>query len=374
MDYFESDVVVIGAGIAGTFTALRLAQKGRSVRLLEQGALFREASGRNGGGVRQQFRDPAEIPLAREAVKIWAGLGEELGQDLEYRRQGSLRLIRSREDLDLSRKRVAREKTMGLKVDLLGPEAVRERVPGLAPELNLLGATHCASDGTANPLLMGQALTPALKAAGVDLRLNQPVQRLVARGGRVVAAQTNGSEYRAAAFVNAAGPWSRKLCHTVGLSYPVSIRKSQLLVTEPVPPVIPGFISFDNGYIRQAVDGNLHLGVRGEPLAQIEKNLTFQALVDAGRNFPQVFPFIRRLHIIRGFTGITAWPPDGIPIIDEGPGLEGFYLATGFSGHGFCLGPIVGQLLAEWIVDGRSSLDLSAFAWIRFGRERIEAV
>ena len=369
MEYVESDTVVIGAGIAGAFTALRLAQKGRSVRLLDKGDIFREASGRNGGGVRQQFRDPAELPLAMEAVKIWAGLTEELGEDLEYRRHGSLRLLRSEEELDFAKNRVAREKEAGLGVELLDPDQARKIAPALAPGLNLLGATFCASDGTANPLLMGQALAPALEAAGVDLRLHQPVREFVVENGRVVAARTEETEYRAGDFVLTTGPWSKALCRAAGLDLPVVIRKTQLLITEPVSPIIRGFISFDHGYVRQAMDGNLHLGVRGEPLTDIDRTLTFEALVHAGRHFPEVFPATSRIQIIRGFTGITTWPADGIPIIDQGPGLKGFYVATGFSGHGFCLGPIVGKLLAEWIMDGKTSLDLSAFAWARFNKE-----
>ena len=144
--------------------------------------MFREASGRNGGGVRQQFRDPAEIPLAMESVGIWAGLADELGRGFEYSRKGSLRLLRSQEELDFARSRVEREKAMGLEVELLSPDKVRERVPSLAPDLNLLGGTLCPSDGTANPLLMGQALEPALREAGVSLHLREPVGKAV--GGK----------------------------------------------------------------------------------------------------------------------------------------------------------------------------------------------
>ena len=374
MQYIDADAVVIGGGIAGSFTALRLAQKGLSVRLLEQGPLFREASGRNGGGVRQQFRNPAEIPLAMESVKIWAGLAEELGSNLEYRRQGSLRLLRSQEELDFARMRVKREHALGLEVDLLTPDQVRDRVPSLSPEMKLLGGTLCPSDGTANPLLMGQALEPALKRAGVHLHLHEPVEGLTVENGRALATRTKQGRYRADSFVIAAGPWSLGMCRGLGLDYPVAIRKTQLLITEAVSPVITGFISFDEGYLRQALDGNLHLGVRGEPLQAFDKELTFGALVHAGLHFPQVFPFIRKLQVIRGFTGITTWPPDGIPIIDRAPGIDGLYLATGFSGHGFCMGPIVGRLLTEWITDGRPSMDLADFAWNRFETTAKQAV
>ena len=333
-------------------------KKGSRSVCWRQGPLFREASGRNGGGVRQQFREPAEIPLAMESVKIWAGLADELGENAEYRRQGSLRLLRCQDELDFARMRVEREKKMGLEVELLSPDEVRARVPSLSVEMELLGGTLCPSDGTANPLLMGQALEPALKRAGVSLHLHEPVEGLTVGNGRALDARTKQGRYHAANFVIAAGPWSHGLCRGLGLDYPVAMRKTQLLITEAVSPVITGFISFDEGYIRQALDGNLHLGVRGEPLQDFDKELTFGALVHAGLHFPRVFPFIRNLNVIRGFTGITNWPPDSIPIIDRAPGIEGLYLATGFSGHGFCMGPIVGRLLSEWIIDGQPSLDL----------------
>ena len=220
---------------------------------------------------------------------------------------------------------------------------------------------------------MARALGPALVNAGVHVKTHETVRRFEAVGSRVVSAVTDQAEYRAETFVNAAGAWTAELCRSLGLNFPCMVRKSQLLITEPISPIITGFISFNNGYIRQAMDGNLHLGVRGIPIDVLEKSLTYSALIDAGRFFPKVFPFIRNIHIIRGFAGFTTWPPDGIPIIDKAPGLDGFYLAAGFSGHGFCLGPMVGQLLAGWICDGSSPLDLSRFSWTRFDPFNIDA-
>ena len=366
MKYFDSDVVVVGAGIMGAFTALRLAQRNRTVFLIDKGDIGRESTGRCGGGVRQQFRDPAELPLAMKAVDIWAGLEEEFGELLEYRRQGSLKLLYNDDELEEAQVRISRERQSGLDVVLLMPKEVVDYAPPIGSAADLTGGTLCMTDGTANPLLLARALGPALDRAGVRVKIHEPVRRFEAAGGRVVSAITDQAEYRAETFVNAAGSWAAELCRSLGLNFPCTVRKSQLLITEPLSPIIRGFISFNNGYIRQAIDGNLHLGVRGIPIDVLEKSLTFSALIDAGRFFPKVFPFIRNINIIRGFTGFTTWPPDGIPIIDKAPGLDGFYLAAGFSGHGFCLGPLVGQLLAEWICDGSSTLDLSRFSWVRF--------
>jgi sarcosine oxidase subunit beta len=366
MTYRDSDYVVVGAGIVGAFTALRLAQRKRTVTLIDKGDIGRESTGRCAGGIRQQYRDPAELPLALKAADIWAALEAELNEPLEYCRHGSLKLLHNTDELEQAQARIYRERQAGLDVDLLTPAEVVDYEPAIGSDVDLTGGTLCISDGTANPLLLARALASVLDRAGVVVKTHEPVRRFEAVGGRVVSAITDRAEYRAEAFVNAAGSWSAELCRSLGLDFPCTIRKSQLLITEAVSPVIRGFISFNHGYVRQAIDGNLHLGVRGLPIDVLEKSLTYRALIDAGRFFPNVFPFIRNIHIIRGFAGFTTWPPDGIPILDKAPGLDGFFLAAGFSGHGFCLGPVVGELLAEWICDGSSSLDLSRFSWTRF--------
>jgi sarcosine oxidase subunit beta len=363
----DCDVLVIGGGIIGCFIALRLGQKGLKVCLADKGSLFREASGRSGGGVRQQFRNKAELPLAMESVRLWQGLTEELGEDIEYCRGGSLRLHRTRQLHEEDTARVERERAQGLEVHLLTPQQVRGRLTILSENVDLWGGTFCPSDGTANPLLLGRALAHALLRAGVEVYSHEEIQILESVGGRLGGVRGARHYFRCPVAVNAAGPWARKLLQAIGLDFPVTFRKSQILVTEPLSPVIREFISFDKGYLRQAKDGNLHLGVRGIPIVELETSQTMSSFEDVGRDFPEAFPFLANIQIIRGFAGITTWAADGIPILDEVPGVAGLWVASGFSGHGFCLGPVVGKLFSEWITNGRPSLDLSAFAWSRFG-------
>lgn len=363
----DCDVLVIGGGITGCFIALRLGQKGLKVCLADKGSLFREASGRSGGGVRQQFRNKAELPMAMESVRLWQGLSEELGEDIEYFQGGSLRLHRTRQLHEEDTARVERERGLGLEVHLLTPQQVRGRLPVLSGNIELWGGTFCPSDGTANPLLLGRALAHALLRAGVEVYGHEEIQDLDTAAGRLSGVRGSRHHFRCDVAVNAAGPWARGLLQTMGLEFPVTFRKSQILVTEPLSPVIREFVSFDKGYLRQAKDGNLHLGVRGVPIVELETSQTLSSFEDVGRDFPEAFPFLANLQIIRGFAGITTWTADGIPILDKVPGIAGLWVASGFSGHGFCLGPVVGELFGDWITNGRPSLDLSAFAWSRFG-------
>ena len=366
MEIKEADVVIIGGGINGCSMAYELAKRGRSVIVLERGRVGEEASGRNGGGVRQQNRHPAELPLAMEAIKIWATMKEELEWDVEYRRGGNLRLVTSQGEYETFHTKPEWERKMGLDVEFLTPEETRAVAPAISKDVELLGATYCPTDGTANPLLVTKAIARAAHRLEVPIREHEPVERLKVEGGRVVVASTNRGEYRAPVFINAAGAWARAMCNKIGLDFPVQIKKAQLLVTEPLPPLIKEFISFDVGYVRQALNGGVHLGTRSLPVENFDKSTTFQAFNEAGGRIPQIFPILKEVNIIRSWGGITHWTPDEIPIIDRAPNLDGFFLIAGLSGHGFCLGPIIGKLMAEWIVDGKSSMDLHAFRWTRF--------
>ncbi len=363
----ETEAVVIGGGIMGCATAYELAKKGRSVVLLEKGFIGNEASGRNGGGVRQQKRHPAELPLAMESVKIWQGLHAELEWELEYRQGGNLFILGDPDQYDFFVEQLQHSQKAGLDVRLLNPEETRKLLPTLRKDLDILGATYCPSDGNANPLLVSKAYAKAAQKLGAQIQEHEPFERLKVKSGRVIAAVTAQTEYRAADVVVAAGAWSRPICHQIGLDFPVEIKRSQLMVTEPLPPVFTEFVSADicSCYFRQALSGGIHIGIPSAPTEDYNKSSGYDAFKIAGDSL-MLFPFLEKVNIVHSWAGLTSWTPDAVCIIDKAPTLEGFYLTAGHSGHGFCLGPITGRVLAEWIVDGTPSMDLSAVRWTRF--------
>ena len=347
----------------GCSIAYRLAEKGQTVIVLEKGRVGEEASGRNGGGVRQQNRDPAELPLAMEAIKIWATMKDELDCDVGYRRHGTLRLVLSEKEYEsLPRKW---EQEIGLEVEILSPQETRALIPIISKDIGLFGGTYCPTGGTANPLLVTKAIARAALRTGVEIREHEPVTGLKVEDGRVVAAFTHIKEYRGSVFLNAAGPWAKKVCNWIGLDFPLTVRKGQIAVTEPLPPLVKPFVTFGN-YMRQTIEGQIHFGVSSQPVDSIDKRSTLLPFITIGQQACKLFPMLKNVNIVRSWSGLTAWTPDKIPILDKAPNLENFFLAAGFSAHGFCLGPIVGKQMAEWIVNGKSSMDLSPFRWTRF--------
>jgi sarcosine oxidase subunit beta len=364
----EAAVVVVGGGIMGCAAAYELAKKGQSVILLEKGFVGAEASGRNGGGVRQQKRDPAELPLAMESVKIWQGLQEELEWELEYRQGGNLHILRDPDRYDFLVEQLQYSQKAGLDARLLSPEETRKLLPALKNDLDLLGSTYCPSDGNANPLVVCKAYAKAAHQLGVEIREHEPLERLDVKSGRVIAAVTAHTEYRASNFVIAAGAWSRPICHQIGLDFPAVVKRSQLMVTEPLPATFTEFVSADlcSCYFRQALSGGMHIGIHSAPIEGYNKSTSYDAFKLVGQSCMTLFPFLKHVNIVHSWAGLTNWTPDAVCIIDKAPHVEGFYLTAGHSGHGFCLGPITGRLLAEWIVDGAPSMDLSAVRWTRF--------
>ena len=255
---------------------------------------------------------------------------------------------------------------MGLSTEMLSAKEVRALVPALAKGWHLTGGHYCPTDGTANPLLVVKAICRAARRKGVAIRELEAVTGISATSGRITSVSTAAGEYRGAVCVNAAGPWAAKLCNLIGLDFPSTVHRDHLLVTEFMPPYIEPFISYGSMYLRQTIEGNVHLWGGHHPIGDFDKQLSYGAFAYAANGVAAALPDLRKIKVIRGFAGLLCIMPDEMPILDRAPNVDNFYLAAGFSGHGFCLGPIVGRLFAEWIVDGRPSLDLSAFGWTRF--------
>ncbi len=365
-----ADVVIVGGGIVGCAAAYYLARRGRRVVLLEKSVIGGEASGRNGGGVRQQCRDRRERPLAIASVKLWVGLESELGFDVEYVQGGNIRLATNEDRMAALRREAEEELADGLVVEMWDREELRRRAPYLSHVF--IGAKYCPTDGTANPILPSRAFGWAARQAGATLLTRAEAVSIGVQGGQVASVtgrDRDGDLFIEAPWViHAGGPWTPQLSRTLGIQVPIEPARSVIAITQRMPFLFKEFISSHDlgAYCRQAREGHVHIGGVGTPGKTFDQTMPAATVAQLARGAARIVPALRGANILRTWGGTLENTPDKVPIISPVDGIKGYILASGFSGHGFCLGPIAGKLLSEWIVDGEPSLPLDEFRLSRF--------
>ena len=367
-DRIATDVAIVGGGTAGCSTALHLRKRGASVVLLERGACGGQASGVNYGGVRQQGRNLAELPLARRSREMWARLPEIVGTDCEFVASGHVKLARSEADMaELTAYRDA-ARPYGLVLDLLDRDALRARYPYLGEAA--VGGSLCAEDGAANPRLVAPAFARAARASGADVREHALGVDVGYDGAQFHVRTAEGLEVRAGALVNVAGAWAHEIAARFGEPVPEDVIAPNMCVTEPMPYfMVPNFGVCGGGiYVRQTPRGNVVFGggravadrehVRSHPLAA--------TTLDASKQAIALVPRLLHAQIIRTWTGIEGTMPDVIPVMGPSRTTPRLFHAFGFSGHGFQLGPAVGAVMAELVQDGATPTPIAAFDIARF--------
>jgi len=367
-EHVAADVAIIGGGTAGCSTALHLRWRGATVILLERGLCGGQASGVNYGGVRQQGRELAELPLARRSRAMWGRLAEIVGSDCEFVASGHVKLARS--DADMAELEAYREaaRPYGLELELLGRNDLRTRYPFLGDAA--VGGSLCADDGQANPRLVAPAFARAARAAGADIREHAPVTMIERDGARFRLRTASGVEVSAATLVNVAGAWGHEIAARFGERVPQDVIAPNMCVTEPVPYFMrPNFGVCGGGfYVRQIPRGNVIFG-GGRGVADRERLRAYPVAtttLDASRQTIALVPRLRHTQIIRTWTGIEGILPDAIPVIGPSRTTPGLIHAFGCSGHGFQLGPAIGAVLSELILDGATPTPIAAFDIGRF--------
>lgn len=364
-----TEVAVVGGGVIGSSIAYHLARAGVRTTLIERREIACAASGASAGGVRQQGRDPRELPLAMRASTRWATLEEELGADVHYRRGGHLTLAETEAERDTLAAAVATQRAAGLDLVLLDGDDLRAVAPAVAPQV--IAGSYSREDGHANPGLTTRAFADAAARHGATLLTGTSVTGLATNGGRVVGVETERGTIAADAIVLAAGAWSRTLAAGLGVELPIAPMGLQMLLTEAAPhcldPVLGSVgrrISF-----KQLPSGQFLIG-GGWPgdwdLADSRGVVRPASVWGSAQAAAALIPAARGVGLADAWVGIEARAADDVPILGPVAGLAGLIVATGFSGHGFQLSPAIGQVIAELIVEGAPSIPLGALHLARF--------
>jgi len=360
-------IVIIGGGITGSAAADALARDGQPVTLIDRSGIAAMASGRTLGGVRQSGRHPAELPLARAAVALWAGLHESLGVDVDYRRGGNLRLARTPDEVGIIRGIVDSQRAQGLELHFLPDNrAVREVAPALSQ--NVLAAAYCATDGHADPVKATHAFADSARRHGATVREGVGARGIEVTAGRVTGVLTTAGRIPAERVILAAGIDTPTLLRPLGLDLPLSTEVVAVVQSEPLPPTLGPVLGVANAdcAARQEVGGRLRFTNGGSTDATRAPEPSATEVRDLVARVAHVLPIAGRARVSRTWTGLVDLTPDALPVIDAPASIFGLVVAAGFSGHGFCLGPVSGLLCAD-LATGRSPRhDLAAFRLGRF--------
>ncbi|WP_407972937.1 NAD(P)/FAD-dependent oxidoreductase [Burkholderia pyrrocinia] len=369
----DADVVIVGGGFMGAAAAFFLRRRGRSVILLERGLIGQQASGVNFGNVRRQGRYLPQLPLANRSREIWSRMPELIGHSAEFLQVGHVRVCYRQEQDDMFEAYARDAAQYGLKLDLYRGAAMRAKFPFLGPEV--LSASHSALDGHANPRLAAPAFGRAAARAGAQIEENTAIATVEKDGDTFRATSADGRVFCAPNLLVTAGAWGNQLSTQFGEPVPIAVNGPQMCVTEPVPYSILPSVGVSSPhieevvYFRQVERGNIVIGGCARAPAYLDERRAKVLPESTLLQFTQlarVAPALTRLNIIRVWSGVEGYMPDDRPIMGRSAKVDGLYYAFGFCGHGFQLGPGVGDTMAELIDTGATSTPIEPFAIGRF--------
>ncbi|WP_456366646.1 NAD(P)/FAD-dependent oxidoreductase [Thermococcus sp.] len=364
-----SKVAVIGGGIVGVAAAYELAKLGEEVVLFEKGYFGSGSTFRCATGIRAQFTDEANVRLMKYAVEHWERLEDELGFDINFRQTGYLFLATSEEEVEAFKANIRLQNRFGVPTRLIDMDEAREIVPILNTEPFLAGAWN-PKDGKANPFKTLFAYLFRARELGVDAREHTEVVGFEREGNEITAVKfrSNGKveSVKVDTVLNATNAWAPIINEMAGLKsdiVPIKAYKHQLVKTEPLekgqaePLVCPP--GWNDAYIIQdGEDGGVicGAGIEHEAKSLSDVEPTYDFLRGVLRYAVMIATPLRYAHVIRQWAGFYAKTPDRNPAI--GKLLDNFYIAAGFSGHGFMMAPAAAQAIAELIARGRSKVPL----------------
>ena len=343
--------MVIGAGLAGVATAYYLTRHGVAPLVLEKDEVGAEQSSRAWGFVRQQERDPLELPLMMASNALWRDLQSELDADLEFTMSGNLGIARHAHELEAYRSWQAVGDAHGLETRLVSADEVRELLPGIRGEWS--GGLLTPSDGHASPPKTTAAYAVAARRGGASIETGCASLSIDVRAGRVRGVRTEKGYVATERVVCATGAWSSRVLRPVGIRLPqlrVRFHIGALFLRDLADRALPRRIGRDRA--RRWAVGTAPTNRRGPEHAL--------------RTLKQLFDAAHGLILADCWSCYMDITPDMLPVLGPAPGIEGLTIATGLSGHGFAMAPIVGKVSADSALGEDPGFNLDAFSTARW--------
>jgi sarcosine oxidase subunit beta len=373
------DVIVIGSGSVGNPAACFLAQRGLKVLTLERRAASGQGDNKAAiGGVRATHSDPAKILTCIESLEIFAGWEETYGFHIGWKEGGYCFPVYTEAIEDVLKSILPIQKQFGLVIDWVGPERIAELVPGISEE-GLRGGTFSPHDGQVSPLLAPVAFQQEAIRHGAVYRFNERITGYTRDKNRITGVVTDQGSYSAGTVVLAAGADAAEHGDWLGFDIPVTPDSHEAGISAPVAPFLDPLVvdlrpgpegKTANFYFGQNSEGQIIFCYTPKELfiGQNRESLSEFLPILANRMISLV-PRLKNLLIRRVWRGCYPMTPDGIPIIDRAPGVDGLVLAVGMCGQGFMMGPGVAKNITSMICEGKSSLPDDVHRTFRYDRD-----
>ena len=372
------DVVVVGGGVHGLATAYYLAKLGvTNVAVLDKGYLGCGASGRNTAIIRANYRTPEGVPFYEQSLKLYEGLAAELNFNLLFSQQGHLTLAHSDATIIGLRIRAETNQLLGVDSRLIWPEEIKRLVPALDvsahPRYPVLAALYHPPGGIIRHDAVVWGYARGADRRGVEIHPFTEVTSITRRNGSVAGVRTARGDVATAAVVNCTAGYCSTIAAMVGVELPITTYPLQALVTEPLKPFLDKVIvsATLHVYASQTDRGELVIGSEIDPYQSYSTRSTLPFLETTAAHILELLPSLKRLRVLRQWTGVCDMTPDYSPIIGTVPGLNGFYLDVGWGTYGFKAGPIAGKLTAELVATGRTPQLLEPFGLQRFYEDHL---
>jgi sarcosine oxidase, subunit beta len=365
-----ADVVIIGAGAIGCSVAYHLGVRGaKNVVVIEQEFVGSGTTSKAAGGIRVQFPTEVEIKFSMESLEFFKRFHEVMGVNPYLRQVGYLFLLGNEHDVEQYKLQMALQRQYGLDVRLITPQDARTIVPQLRVD-DLLAAVYSPQDGYADPHTVVQGYAAKARECGVRILEQTEVTGIRLQGERVVGVETTSGAIDTRLVVNAAGPWAMRVAEMVGATVPVYPRRRHIFVTEPFADFVnpsPLVIDRTSGFYCRTEGRSILMSPGDVQEVQGYKvSIDWSMAEEAARKAVHRVPVLERAGIMSGWAGLRPLTPDEHAIIDYLPGVEGCLCAIGFCGHGFQHSPAAGKVVAEMILEGKPSTDISALSFARF--------
>jgi len=362
----STNIVIVGGGVIGCAIAYYLSLEGIKATIVERKEVGCEASSAAAGGLWPQAESHDAGPfldLCLAGNEMFEGLSKELETDVEFRRSGLLHVIADEEDEREAAHLMEWQVKRGLEVQRLSASETRKLEPSISEDIR--GSLHFPNDNHINPLNLTRAFAEGALKRGAKICAGDSVMGIKTVSGRVTSLVTDHGELDADIIINAAGSWASQVGAMADVDIPVGPVRGQIILSEPLPPLLRMCIVTRDAYLIQKPRGNIVVGSTKE-FVGYDKNVTLEAIHKLRHGAVKAIPRLKNVSFIRSWAGLRPYAPDETPILGPVDGPEGFLLANGHFRNGILLSAITGKLMSELITDGKTSIPLEEYKLSRF--------